>query len=205
MDSETISIILLAAGASERMGSTIKQLLPWGNNTLIGHAIEQTRILNAKTYVVLGAHAEEIKSKLSDDVEVLLHSQWKNGMGSSIAFGVEQVLQINPKTKTIMILLADQPFLDTRFLENLLNEHQKRSAAISATKYPNERVGVPAIFNSNYFSALRSLKQDKGARELLNNPKENILTIKAGKKAFDIDTIEDYHRLLQTLKEGKAL
>ena len=205
MDSETISIILLAAGASERMGSTIKQLLPWGNNILIGHAIEQTRILNAKTYVVLGAHAEEIKSKLSDDVEVLLHSQWKNGMGSSIAFGVEQVLQINPKTKTIMILLADQPYLDTRFLENLLNEHQKRSAAISATKYPNERVGVPAIFNSNYFSALRSLKQDKGARELLNNPKENILTIKAGKKAFDIDTIEDYHRLLQTLKEGKAL
>ena len=201
MDFETISIILLAAGASKRMGSTIKQLLPWAGNTLIGHAIDQTRILNAKTYVVLGAHVDEIKPKLSDDVEVLLHSEWQNGMGSSIAFGVEQVLQINPQTETIMIVLADQPFMDNGFSENLLNEHQKQSAAISATQYPNERVGVPAIFNSDYFGVLRSLNQDKGARALLNNPKENIFTINAGEKAFDIDTMEDYHRLLQVLNE----
>ncbi|MEM6894154.1 MAG: nucleotidyltransferase family protein [Bacteroidota bacterium] len=205
MDSQTVSIIILAAGASKRMGSTIKQLLPWGDTTLLGHAIEQTRPLNAKTYVVLGAHADEIKPKLSNEVEVLKHSHWQNGMGSSIAFGVEQVLQMNPQTETIMILLADQPFMDGTFLKKLLAEHTKQDVNTSATKYPNERVGVPAVFNAPYFSVLRSLDKDKGARQLLNDSNENIFAIPAGEKGMDIDTMEDYQRLLFLQKEGNTL
>lgn len=202
MDSQSISIILLAAGASKRMGSTIKQLLPWENTTLLEHAIDQTRPLNAKTYVVLGAHAAEIKSQLSREVDVLVNPNWKNGMGSSIAFAVAEVLRTNPHTKTVLILLADQPLIDSGFFKRLLEGYEKQGIGIAATAYPNKRAGVPAVFDASFFSALLRLNEDKGARELLNTQKENMVTLPIGERGWDIDTIEDYNKLLRFRKEG---
>ncbi|MEO1485818.1 MAG: nucleotidyltransferase family protein [Bacteroidota bacterium] len=200
MNSKTLSILILAAGASKRMGSTIKQLLPWGNTTLLGHAIQQAKALHLKTYAVLGAHADEIKSRTPNETGTFVNPNWEKGMGNSIAFGVGKVLQINPQTETILIMLADQPLIHSTFLKALFEEYQKQGIGIAATAYPNKRVGVPAVFSAPYFSNLLGLNEDKGARQLLNAKNENIVTIPIGEKGVDIDTIEDYNALLASKK-----
>ncbi|MDP2058234.1 MAG: NTP transferase domain-containing protein, partial [Flavobacteriaceae bacterium] len=54
--------VILAAGEAKRMGKT-KQLLPWGKQTLIEHAIHQHLLANVSAvYVVLGADSENIKN-----------------------------------------------------------------------------------------------------------------------------------------------
>ena len=56
----SIGVIILAAGNSTRMQQT-KQLLPWGNSTLLGKAIEAGLGSNSKSvFVVVGAEAETI-------------------------------------------------------------------------------------------------------------------------------------------------
>ena len=64
---DNIYAIILAGGASSRLGKP-KQLLKWQNQSLLGHAIQNVRaLLNERIIVVLGAHAELIQSAVDLD------------------------------------------------------------------------------------------------------------------------------------------
>ena len=76
-----IGIILLAAGASRRMG-TPKQLLKIGEVTLIERAIDLTQSLkNQHTVVVLGANAAVIQQsiKTNDSLNHIINENWQKG------------------------------------------------------------------------------------------------------------------------------
>jgi molybdenum cofactor cytidylyltransferase len=107
---DKVAILILAAGNSSRMEDKIKQLLPWRQTTLLGHAIHEAKKLKAQAvYVVLGANAEIIKPTISEeDVLILEYKYWKQGIGTSIAFGVQQLVKEN-KYDAVLIQLADQP------------------------------------------------------------------------------------------------
>ena len=57
VEKNKLAVLILAAGASSRMGKP-KQLLPWKNTTLLGHAIAQAKKVSTAVFVVLGANAE---------------------------------------------------------------------------------------------------------------------------------------------------
>ena len=86
----TIAVLILAAGASTRMG-TIKQLLPWAKTNLLGHAIEQAKNITEHVYVVLGANATVIKATLDKEIVTILNPDWQHGMGTSIVKGILEV------------------------------------------------------------------------------------------------------------------
>lgn len=195
MNNHTTSILIIAAGASVRLGSP-KQLLPWGNTTLLGHTVEQA--LNTgikKINLVLGAHFEQVKASVSNyKLNVHYHANWQQGMGSSIAYGVTQILQQQKDTEAILILLTDQPLIDSAFINKLLQCTEQHPQQIIATWYGN-RNGVPALFPKAFFPELLQLKGDEGARQLLNNSSIPILTVDGEDKQADIDTLEDYQKL----------
>lgn len=190
-----IGALILAAGESKRMGQP-KQILPWENTTLLGHAIQQIQNLKLDHIgVVLGANEVLICDAIADfDVEILVNKNWKNGIGSSISTGIQQVL--NYKLDSLLITLADQPLIDTAHLETIMLQAAKNPTAIIATAYSTKN-GVPALFPSIYFDQLMELKKDTGARELLNSPKTDIITIEAVAKTIDIDTPLDYQKITQ--------
>jgi molybdenum cofactor cytidylyltransferase len=187
-----VAILILAAGNSSRMEDKIKQLLPWRQTTLLGHAIQEAKKVKAQAvYLVLGANAEIIKPTIiEEDVLILEHKYWKQGMGTSIAFGVQQLVKEN-KYDAVLIQLADQPYLDATYLQQLLNLYAKNNPIIIATKYRNTK-GVPAIFNKDYFLDLINLNGDIGAKALLKS--ENVIAIDPKEKVVDIDTWEEYQR-----------
>ncbi|MCF7560477.1 nucleotidyltransferase family protein [Sabulilitoribacter multivorans] len=192
-----ISVIILAAGSASRMGS-VKQLLPFKNETLLQAVIKNALDSNVdKVFCVLGANAKTIINKIqSEEVAFVINSNWKEGLSSSIKAGVKHIQSLNTSTNAILFLLADQPNVDSHYINKLIKLY-KSEAKIVASNYGNVN-GVPAIFPSMYFKNLLKLKGDKGAKFLLNNADKNIvsLELKSSQILIDIDTPEDYRQFL---------
>ncbi len=187
-----IVALILAAGNSSRMGEA-KQLLPWSQNTLLGNAIDTAN--NAKiekVFLVLGAEAQRIQEKLvSRNYEVLLNDKWQEGLGSSISAGISGIMNSESEPNAILIMLADQPFIDKTYINTLIKHYKANDGKIIATQY-GSKMGVPAIFDKSFFLALQKLKGDEGASSLISKNKNSCFSVDPGKKATDLDTPEDY-------------
>lgn len=191
-----IAVILLAAGASTRFGA-IKQLLPWKGTTLIEHAIYTTTNLKCvNRFVVLGANYELIKPKIdSINVEIIINEEWELGMGKSIAFGINHILENNIECDGVLILLADQPLIDSGYLDLMIDKFKPGQNQIIASAYTTKRKGVPALFDKIYLEELSKLEGDKGAKTLLDIYSQNVLSVSAQHLISDIDTKYDYEKL----------
>jgi len=160
------AIIILAAGASTRMGRP-KQLLAWGSGNLLQHTISQSKNTDADdVLVVIGANASAIREVIPNDVITINNPDYKSGMGSSIAAGVNYVQNSKDRYTSVLILLADQPFIDTNQINKMYTAMARTGMSIVATSYDGV-AGVPALFSSDFFSALVSLSEEFGAKALL--------------------------------------
>lgn len=188
-----IAILILAAGSSSRMKRP-KQLLEVKDKTLLSLVIENALQSKATTtYCVLGAHAQRIKKSISPyKVQTVINANHKKGLSSSIAKGILHLQPFN--YDAVLILLGDQPFIETKFIDTLIDSYVQQPNHISAASYPN-KIGVPAIFPKQYFENLLKLKGDKGAQELLNSDIKSITLIT--NTLADIDTPDDYEKLLK--------
>ncbi|CAM4376955.1 nucleotidyltransferase family protein [Zobellia nedashkovskayae] len=189
-----IAILILAAGASTRMGQP-KQLLPWKDTTLLGHAIQTAKSTDAiEVVTVLGANAKLIQSQIKEEVIFIQNTAWQSGLGGSIACGTEWLLQSNIEFDGLLITLADQPLIDFKYLDKLISTFSEHTDRIIASTYRN-RAGVPALFPKKYVNTLLKLDEDFGAKHLLEQEQDTIITIPAENRISDVDTEEDYEQL----------
>jgi molybdenum cofactor cytidylyltransferase len=191
-----LAVLLLAAGSSSRMGVP-KQLLKWNNTTLLNHAINTVKQIDQNEIVlVLGAHFDKITSIIdASNITVIFNEDWEKGLGNSIACGIKYLKESLPDIDSVLIQLADQPLIDSNFLNKMIENYQLNPDKIICTSYQNKRLGVPAIFNKTKFEELSKLNHDKGAKDILNMNPENILFLDGTDLISDIDTIEDYETL----------
>ncbi|WP_111306991.1 nucleotidyltransferase family protein [Confluentibacter sediminis] len=194
-----IPIVILAAGASNRMGEP-KQLLKWGDSTLINHAVHVARKADAKdVIVVLGANFELIhKTMETSKVIVLNNYHWKMGLGKSIAVAVEYLQKSKQHIDGVLISLCDQPFISSDFLKSMVSKFQPNKNQIVATSYKNAKVGVPVLFDKAYFNELLLLNDDQGAKRILEVHQPNVQILKPPTENMDLDTKEDYINLYQS-------
>jgi molybdenum cofactor cytidylyltransferase len=180
-DSARIAAVVLAAGASRRLGSP-KQLAMLGDEMLLERAIRLAREAGCSpVIVVLGAEHETILAncRLGDAVPVI-HDKWEGGMGSSIRLGV---LACEPATG-VVVMTCDQPAVTVEHLQLLM-----RGPDVKASRYEG-RNGVPAFFPQRYFGELEELSGDVGARNLLRSAEA--VELKNGE--LDVDTAADLAR-----------
>ncbi len=191
--SANIALVILAAGASRRMGKTTKQLLQWKNTTLLGNAIAVAEKSNTKNVVVvLGADAERIKSTItSTRSTIAINEDWVSGLGTSIACGIQELNTTMGDCDGVLLMLADQPFIDVDYLNLLIQGFSVSNKKIIATNY-NGKAGVPAILDKSYFPELLELKGDNGAKMILRSAGKDIEMLDPKNKTFDIDTLADY-------------
>jgi molybdenum cofactor cytidylyltransferase len=190
-----ISILILAAGSSSRLGQP-KQLVEYEGQTLIERITKMALSVSENVLVVLGANIDLIKPKLkafSDRVTIIENIDWNDGMGTSISLGVENLA---PKSDAILILLADQPLISQVLLQNMLQTFAIKKYPIVACNY-GEQLGVPILFDKSFFSELKNLKGEQGAKSFLKNNPEKITSIDFKEGLFDIDTPEDLLKLTQ--------
>ncbi len=185
-----LSALILAAGSSSRLGQP-KQLLSYQGSTLISNAIRNALNINVDCTVVLGAHNEIIQKEMEHTpVSVSINTNWEEGIGNSLAFGMKQLLIEQPNLENILILLCDQIHITSHLLLKIKEAHFDSNNLITACKYGNS-YGVPAIFNKALFPELLSLESDRGAKRIIAKHLERTTFIDFGKGNIDIDSEED--------------
>ncbi len=165
---EHTAVLLLAAGASRRLGQP-KQLLPLGGQPMLQRVAQQLLSPAWRLYVVIGAAADEVAPLLAPlPLQPLFHRHWAEGMGSSIAFGVDAILRAQPATTTLLIAVADQPLLQAQQLQALLDLQQQSGQAAVASRYSPDSWGTPCLFTHGCFERLRQLQAEQGARSIMH-------------------------------------
>ncbi|MBV8252745.1 MAG: nucleotidyltransferase family protein [Chitinophaga sp.] len=185
-------IIILAAGASQRLGQP-KQLLQLEQQTLLERVINTALSSNiGPVTVVLGANAATIQPHIAHlHINTVINENWAEGLGSSIATGLQYVLRTYKNVSCVFLLVCDQPFIDSRLLHRML----ATPSPIVACAY-NNIIGTPVCFQEAFFPALQALQGQEGARKLLQQYKDQVKTIDFPQGSIDIDTIGDYNALL---------
>lgn len=192
----SVGIILLAAGASSRLGKP-KQLLLYKGKTLLQHSIQVAIDTGANPIVmVLGANAAILMKQVKNEkIQVAINQQWKEGMAASIRCGLEKLLEIAPGVKAAIIMVCDQPFVTAELLTGLAAKYLETGKPIIASRY-EKNMGTPAVFDKTIFAALMALKGDTGAKRIMQENPDWVGAVDFPMGSIDIDTEQDYFQLL---------
>jgi molybdenum cofactor cytidylyltransferase len=190
-----ITILLLAAGASTRMGQS-KQLLAVADEPLLLTS-SRAAVQSAadQVVVVLGANEQLHRAVIEPlPVAIVYHENWQLGMGSSLKAGLNYILKSEPLVQAVLVMVCDQPMISSVHLTAIIRHYQQNKDAIVASTYAG-MAGVPALFDHSLFPLLLSLPDDQGARKIIQQKKELVGTVGFTGGAIDLDTPEDFRRL----------
>jgi len=189
--------ILLAAGASARLGKP-KQLLSYKGKSFLQNMVSAaiSSLLNP-IVVVLGAHATLITGEITENnVHVVQNQDWEEGIASSIRCGIQALGKINPASDAAILMVCDQPYITSSLLNDLIAAQQKTGKPIAAAHYSGI-AATPVLFHKIFFPELLLLKGDKGAGKILQQQTDQVATVSFPLGAIDIDTTGDYEMLKQ--------
>jgi len=195
-------IILLAAGASRRLGKP-KQLLPYAGKTMLQHVLHTVlHERDAPVVLVLGSGASLYLRELDEErIFLTINTEWEKGMGTSIKAGLTALLDKLPDIESVIIMTCDQPYISGKVLDELIETKQKSGKPIVASSYA-ETLGPPVIFSSQYFPDLMQLEGDSGARKIITQHPDEVASISFPEGNIDIDTQADYEALLKSNHTG---
>lgn len=187
-------VVLLAAGKSSRLGSA-KQLLVFEGQSLIKRAALIALEVSNKLIVVTGAQQEKIRIELASlDLLICFNEDYEEGIASSIRVGLAAIKQYFPGVEGVLFIVCDQPYISPALLQRLMQKASEAGKPIVACSY-NNTLGIPVLFQKNYFPLLLQLKGDHGGKKIIENHLDDVAVIDFPEGGIDIDTIEDYERL----------
>lgn len=192
---QSCAVIILAAGDSSRLGRP-KQLLTYTEKPLLQIAIDNAKEIEPDlVMVVLGSNMQLIESQINTDGTIIVENpNWENGLASSIKSGLNALTKISSNIDAIILMVCDQPFVDSKILKALLHEQARTGHAIVGCKYDDTK-GIPALFHKSVFPKLLCLEGDTGAKKLFEEYKEVASFVSFKDGGIDIDTSEDYKNL----------
>jgi molybdenum cofactor cytidylyltransferase len=191
-----LSVIILAAGAARRIKQA-KMLLPFEHSTILQTILARAKDIEPDTIcVVTGFYHKEILQIIHDEqVHFIFNEQWEEGMSGSIKKGLSYLVQQNPELQSVLIMVADQPYITSALLKEMITLQEQGQQGIIAASYAGIH-GTPVLFRKNYFSSLENLVGDKGARSILQHYPDDLVTVGFPLGEIDIDTEEDYKKIV---------
>jgi molybdenum cofactor cytidylyltransferase len=184
--------LVLAAGGSKRLGQP-KQLLAYGDGTLLGHTLGVARACEFdQSLCVLGGGAEAVREQVDlGGFEVLVNERFGIGCSSSIAAAIAA---IDPRAGTLILMLGDQPGVTPESVAALVAG--RSGAPMAVCEYEDGR-GHPIAFDRSTFDALTRLHGDKGVWRLMDQLGEEVAAVRVpGPIPLDVDTWEDYEKVV---------
>jgi molybdenum cofactor cytidylyltransferase len=191
----TIEILILAAGASRRLGEP-KQFVKYQGSSLIRRITsEAIRSAVGGVTVVTGFKGEAVQQEIKDTkARIFYNEEWEEGIGASIRNGLKFLHDADPDLNAVLISMVDQPFVDAAHLQKLVNAYDPSRPMIVASAYAGT-FGVPVLVDSFYFDMLKGLKGDEGGKKIFVNYLKNIVEIPFIEGSIDIDEKEDLKSL----------
>jgi molybdenum cofactor cytidylyltransferase len=198
-----VSIVVLAAGASTRLGRP-KQLLELDGEPMLRHTVRHALASAADgVVVVLGNVDGSISTAVGDlGQRVVVNPDFATGQSTSLVAGIHAV---DERAEAVIVMLGDQPTVELALLNRLIERFDEARPAIIQPVYEGVP-GNPVLFRRDLFPELLAVTGDQGAREIIRSRKHQIDRIDAGQvMPPDVDTDEDYERLLEIWNARKGM
>jgi molybdenum cofactor cytidylyltransferase len=194
-----ITGLVLGAGGSARLGRP-KQLLPYGDGTLLGHVLAVARACPFDQIVVaLGGAADDVRAGVDlTGADVVVNDAYGSGCSSSIAAALTA---LDPRCDVLVLLLGDQPGVTPAAVTALIAG--RADAPLAICRYDDGR-GHPIAFARRTFPELAGLHGDKGVWRLLDRHGDDVCEVPIpGTIPRDVDTQEDYEAVLAVTRAGR--
>ncbi len=187
--------IILAAGEGKRMGK-VKLTLPLGDKQLIEWVLQAAKLTPLDKYflVVRPEDKEIIKTGKKWGAEIVLNSEYRLGMSSSIRKALHQIS--SNELVGFFVLLGDQPLINPSILYKMILAFTPGKKEIVVPFY-KDRQGNPVFFDGYWKDELMKLSGDMGGRILIKANPERIKRFKIPNESIllDIDREEDYEKI----------
>lgn len=187
-----IAILILAAGASSRMGDMDKLTQDANGTPLLARVIARASASSLPVFVTLpGLSHPRAKLARTTHATLIAVPDWHRGMSASIKAGVAA---LPDNTPGVMILPGDMPDLTTSDLLALADTAQNHPSSIIRATAPDGTPGHPVVFPNELFDQLQSLTGDQGARAVIRAHQQRLHPhVISGTRALtDLDTPQDW-------------
>ena len=189
--SADVGAVILAAGASARMGRP-KQALEFRGQTLLRRAVLAALEAGCRPVIVVtGAHSAASREQLRGlGVREAENDRWESGMGSSVAAGIRALVEADAEVAAAVLMVCDQPFVSASVLAELVAAHRSTGKPIVASRYGGG-CGVPALFGRGLFEELAELGASGGAKAVIHRHSSEAHLVDFALGEVDVDTPED--------------
>ena len=187
--------LVLAAGGSRRLGRP-KQLLPFGDATLLDHTLGVARACAFDQLVcVVGGGADDVRARVDlSGCDVVVNEAFGEGCSSSIAAALGAV---DPRADVLVLMLGDQPGVTPAAVGALVAG--RGDAPLAACRYDDGH-GHPLAFARSTFGELGALHGDKAVWKLMDARAGEVADVPVpGPIPRDVDTWEDYEAALEAI------
>jgi len=191
--------VVLAAGASERMGRP-KALLDFRGLPFVVRILEALEALDLKhRVVVLGPDAPRVRPFLAThECAIVEHPDLAAGSIGSVRAALAALEPIRPSG--ILVWPVDLPHVRVATVERLL-EAYRLGGGLAVVPTFAERRGQPVIWDQALFAELvtSAAATQHGARAVLVAHEAELMTVPVDDPAVidDLNTPEDYERLVR--------
>jgi CTP:molybdopterin cytidylyltransferase MocA len=196
-----VAAVVLAAGASSRMGGTQKLLLEFDGRPMVRHAVEAASEGGCHQTVVVYA-AKEVKDALDGAAELVYNPDAKEGMSTSLRAGLNA---LRSDMEAALVMLGDQPLVGSRSVSTLLRSWRREGSrpAVAMAGSEQKKWTPPVVLARELWSELDALEGDSGARQLLDAHPELLDIVPAQGRSDDIDTADDYAKIVRLFPRKK--
>jgi molybdenum cofactor cytidylyltransferase len=205
--------IVLAAGSSSRMPGSEKLLLEFDGKPMVRHAVEAAA--DGGCHQVVAVYStNDVKDAVDGAAELVHNPNAHTGMASSLKAGLHA---LRPEIEAAVVLLGDQPLVGSRTVAALLRAWRREGSrpAVAVSKRdqvvdskPGRPSNVtwtpPVVLGREMWDELYALEGDAGARQILDGHPELLDTVPAPGRPDDIDTPEDYAKILSLFPRKKS-
>ena len=192
--------VVLGAGRSSRFG-TPKQLLPFGDTTMLGQVVRNANASSLdRVVVVLGRASGELRGSVDFGRAVVVdNTAYGTGCASSLLAGMDAA---GKDCEALVLLLGDQPGVRAEFVDAVLSEWSSSRPWASVTAYGGG-LGHPFVFAREAFEQLRRLHGDKAVWKLIEAYPQRVHRVEIESPLPpDVDTPEDYELALAHWRGG---
>lgn len=194
----SIAAIVAAAGQSTRMGEP-KQLLPWGERTVLSTVIHNLAEAGASPVLcVVGHRADEMIASLGDAPAHLLRNPdyLVAEMLSSYQVGIRHLSTLAILPLGTLLALGDQPHIAPDIIRQVVAQARTSPDQIVIPSFEMRR-GHPFYLPAILWPEILALSADETLRTLLKKHQASITYVNVTTDAIlrDIDTPADYQAL----------
>lgn len=188
-----ITAIVLAAGASKRMGQQ-KLVMPFRGSTILNATIGAATASGADQVVVVTGHDAAIveASILNDSAIVIRNHYARRGNMSSLMSGIEA----SPDAEAFVLVAGDMPTIRATDIRRMVDLWKTDHPYAAVTEY-TDRISHPFLLSWAAVSDARPHQGEKVLWKLwIESGDERVVRVQAGIPApVDVNTEEDLGRL----------